>query len=620
MLHPLAFTPFLPGMIKPEGWLKTQLQTQAEGLAGQLDKIWPDVRDSRWIGGDREGWERIPYWLDGFIPLAYLLRDEGMMARASKYIDAILAGQKEDGWICPCNDDERARYDVWAALLNCKVLALYGDCSGDERIAPALSRCLKQLLSHIKRHTLFNWGSARWFEGLIPIFWLYERTGEEWLLDLAAKLQAQGIDWERLFEGWRDQTPRNEWDYLTHVVNLAMALKSRALMSRLTGEDPDRFALDMLGKLQASHGNVLGYFSGDECLSGVSPLQGTELCGVVEAMYSYEQLLSISGNPRWGDELEALAFNALPATVLPDMTAHQYVQQSNQVQCAPLPKEHVIFRTNGPESHVFGLEPNFGCCTANFGQGFPKLLLSAFMKTQTGIASTALVPASVTATIHGVGVRVSLHTLYPFRDVLTYTVQTDAPVTFDLALRIPVTAQEAYVDGRPAAPGTFHVVTREWRGEQSLTVRLVPKQEWIKRPNGLYSLKRGALVYALPIREKRQTVEYEHNGVKRSYPFCDYYLYPDEAWNFGFAGKMVRAVENDSFDRPFSTEFPPVWLEADMVPVDWAFENGLCAALPQGKAPAGPAERKRLFPYGCTNLRLTELPMMESTENRETVL
>ena len=62
--------------IKPTGWLYRQLKLQADGLSGNLDKIWPDIRDSAWIGGAREGWERVPYWLDGFIPLAYLLDDD----------------------------------------------------------------------------------------------------------------------------------------------------------------------------------------------------------------------------------------------------------------------------------------------------------------------------------------------------------------------------------------------------------------------------------------------------------------------------------------------------------------------------------------------------------------
>lgn len=81
--------------IKPAGWLKKQLEIQAEGLSGHLDKVWRDVRDSKWIGGDAEGWERVPYWLDGFIPLAYLLEDDDMISRAKRYISAIVSSQRE---------------------------------------------------------------------------------------------------------------------------------------------------------------------------------------------------------------------------------------------------------------------------------------------------------------------------------------------------------------------------------------------------------------------------------------------------------------------------------------------------------------------------------------------
>ena len=89
-LKPLALTPFTTKEIKPRGWMRRQLELQAQGLAGNLDKMWPDVADSSWIGGAHEAWERVPYWLDGFIPLAYLLEDEEMIARAKKYVDAIL--------------------------------------------------------------------------------------------------------------------------------------------------------------------------------------------------------------------------------------------------------------------------------------------------------------------------------------------------------------------------------------------------------------------------------------------------------------------------------------------------------------------------------------------------
>ncbi|MBQ9358266.1 MAG: hypothetical protein IJT95_01835 [Abditibacteriota bacterium] len=113
-----------PARIRPHGWLRRQLELQARGLSGNLHRIWPDIRDSKWIGGDKDGWERVPYWLDGFIPLAFLLEDEVLKKTAKRYIDAILKGQQPDGWICPCSQKERASYDMWAYLLVLKVLTV----------------------------------------------------------------------------------------------------------------------------------------------------------------------------------------------------------------------------------------------------------------------------------------------------------------------------------------------------------------------------------------------------------------------------------------------------------------------------------------------------------------
>ena len=157
--------------IKPDGWLKRQLQIQAEGLSGNLHKIWPDIRDSGWIGGDREGWERVPYWLDGFIPLAYLLENEEMIGVVKKYIDAIVAAQDDDGWICPCKKEERAKYDTWAIQLICKTLKVYYDCSGDERIPEVIYKVLRNYYDFLKsgKMKLFGWGKYRWFETFISL-------------------------------------------------------------------------------------------------------------------------------------------------------------------------------------------------------------------------------------------------------------------------------------------------------------------------------------------------------------------------------------------------------------------------------------------------------------------
>ena len=127
----------------------------------------------------------------------------------------------------------------------------------------------------------------------------------------------------------------------------------------------------MLQQLDEHHGLPDGIFSCDEHYAGRDPSQGTELCTIVEAMFSYEILESILGDPMLGDRLEKVTYNALPGAMTADMWAHQYDEQPNQVLVS---KEKRDWTTNGPDSNLFGLEPNFGCCTANYHQGWPKFV------------------------------------------------------------------------------------------------------------------------------------------------------------------------------------------------------------------------------------------------------
>ncbi len=611
MLRKLQYTYYPAGQIRPEGWLRRQLQIEADGLVGHLDKIWPDIKDSKWIGGDRDGWERVPYWLDGFLPLAWLLDDEDKKARGRFYMESILARQQADGWLCPCAPEERRNYDPWAVLLLCKVLALYAELAKDAKTEEALYRCLKQFNDHLDGATLHNWGASRWFEGLIPIFWLYERRPEPWLLLLAKKLKVQGFDWEAVFASQMLDDLTERWDYLSHVVNLAMMLKSSALMSRLTGENPDAFAASALDWLRAHHGMACGHFTGDENLSGDSPIQGSELCSVVEAMYSFEVLFSVSGNPRWLEELEKEAFNALPATVSPDMWTHQYVQLTNQVQCAPLP--HRVFRTNNEEAHIFGLEPNYGCCTANMGQGFPKLALTAFARTEEGIACPLPLPATLHADWQGTPVTVECLTEYPFRGEVRYRLTVAEPISFVFSLWVPAAVENATLDGKPVTPGAFVKVSRRWEGTAELTLAFDFVTRWEKRPRGMTALWHGPLLFALPIAEKKEKREYTAGGVERKFPYCDYALYPASPWAFGFAGKE-GVVTPCEYDAPFTPDRPPLTISLPMAPLAWPMPDGRAALVPQSLEPLGPAVLMTLIPYGCTNLRMTELPDLSPQE------
>jgi len=589
--------------LKPAGWMKRQLQIQAHGLSGHLDKIWPDIRDSAWIGGDREGWERVPYWLDGFIPLAYLLEDEDMIVRAKRYIDAIVAGQKPDGWICPCTDEERPTYDNWAVLLITKVLTVYYECSGDPRIPDVIYRTMKNFYDLLSSGTIkvYYWGVYRWFEGFIALNFLQERYGEPWITDLAKILREQGTDYNTLTHLWK--RPLNLWRLDTHIVNMAMMLKYEAVSCDLLGEEYTDRAEYLHSILDTYNGTPVGSYTGDECLSGQSPVQGTELCAIVEQMYSCEQLFAATGDPKWAERLEVLAFNALPATISDDMWTHQYVQMSNQIACQRFPGKS-FFRTNGRESHLFGLEPNFGCCTANFNQGWPKLALSAFMHSGDTVISAVSIPSELKTADKSI----KLETNYPFGNSFTYTIQTETAFTFKI--RIPSFAQNIRINGQEfsGSEASFSIPASTNRVIQ-VEFTTVPRFE--TRPHNLYTVKCGSLVFSLPISFEKDMREYEENGVVRKFPYCDYQLIPTSDWNYGFASPVLTVENREISEIPFSGQNPPVVIKASVQKIAWGLADGyetVCAKVPASTVPLSEPEEISLHPYGCSKLRMTELP------------
>jgi DUF1680 family protein len=428
------------GAIKPSGWLKAQLRLQADGLGGHLDEFWPDIKDSAWIGGKAEGWERTPYWLDGAIPLAYLLDDARLKAKVKRYVDTILDRQAPDGWLGPVGDNDPGHkpYDVWPLFVLFKALTQYQEATGDPRVVPAMLKCSKKIGEVVAKTPLYSWAHFRGADLMVSLYWLYDKTHDPSVLDLAQTIDKQSYDWIRHFQNFdrfRDKATKFGLD--NHGVNNGMGLKFGAMRYRRTGEKKDRDALSaMLDTLDRYHGQATGIFTCDEHYGGRSPSQGTELCTVAEAMYSLELAEGITGDARLGDRLERLAFNAFPATFKKDMCGHQYDQQANQVVVKV--SDPRVYTDNGPDANLYGLEPNFGCCTANFHQGWPKFASHLWMKTPDGgLAVVAYSPCVVETTIQGKPVKVVVETSYPFRDEVTIRVTVAEPMSFPLHLRAP---------------------------------------------------------------------------------------------------------------------------------------------------------------------------------------
>jgi uncharacterized protein len=616
------FEPLPLGEVRPAGWLLDQLQFQAEGLTGHLDEFWPDVARSQWIGGDVEGWERGPYWLDGLVPLAVLLGSPTLRAKADHWVDRILASQHADGWLGPVHDVRFGYpHDPWPLFIVLKALTQYHEATGDHRIPVAMARLLRRLDRLLAERPLRSWARYRWGDLLVSIHWLYDRTGEPWLLDLAARVADQGFNWRghfKHFPYW-DKVHRIERDQSTHGVNVAMGLKAHGVWSRQSDDPADRDApLQMLAMLDRYHGQATGMYTCDEHFAGTSPAQGSELCAVVEAMCSLEVLLANLGEPSLADRLERLAYNALPATMSPDLWAHQYDQQVNQVVCGVL--DEYPWTSNGPASNVYGLQPNYGCCTANLHQGWPKLVAHLWMRSDDGgLAAVAYGPCRVQTTVRNVAVSVDVQTEYPFEGAIRLTVRPAAPVRFPLRLRVPswahgATFQVAEEATVAAAPGTFAVLDRVWQGAETVTLDLPLPIRTERRFNGSVALHRGPLLLALQIGEEWRQIGGEP-------PAPDWEVRPTTPWAYALDLDPARPADALTVEtrprgrQPYSAEGTPLLVRAQgrRLP-DWGLEQGVAAPPPPGPVRSDePLDALTLVPYGATGLRLGELPLLERT-------
>lgn len=613
-----TFDPLPPGHIRPAGWLLRQLQIQAEGLTGHLDEFWPDIANSGWIGGTADAWERGPYWLDGLVPLAFLLDNQRLKAKAHYWITYILDHQREDGWIGPLQENKDGyEHDPWPVSVVLKAMTQYQEATGDSRIIPALIRFFHRLQELLALQPLKSWARMRSADLVLSLYWLYERREEDWLLALIQTVQQQSYDWIEHFEHFLYTERQDTWEHENHGVNTSMALKQPAVWYRLSQQQQHHQAIQtIIETLDTYHGQVTGVFSADENLAGKNPSQGTELCVVVEYLFSLEVLLTILGEISLADRWERIALNALPATFKPDMWAHQYDQQVNQVICAI--DENKIYTTNGADANVFGLEPHFGCCTANMHQGWPKFATHLWMRTQDkGLAALTYAPCTIATQVLGIPVQIQVDSNYPFSETVHIVVSTECPIRFPLLLRVPTWAEGAHIileDGRkePMQPGTYYRVEQEWHRPTLICLHLPMQIHAQTRYHASVSVERGPLVYALKIEE-------EWKQIRGEPPHADWEVHPKGPWNYALKMERVhpehscRVIFHSPGAVPFSPEGASVHLRVKgrRIP-SWTLEHNAAGPLPVSPvSSAQPIEDLTLIPYGCTNLRVTEFPVLD---------
>lgn len=461
---PLRPEPFLrlpPGSITPRGWLRAQLDLQLDGLNGRMPEVsdYLDERTSGWSVPDHDGWEELPYWLRGFGDLGYVTQDSRVLETTRAWIDRILATRQPDGFFGPA----RLRTalgggpDFWPYMPVLDALRTWHEYSGDDRVVPALTGWLKYL--HTQPGTLFGqgWGAARVGDTIDTAYWLYNRTGEDWLLDLVRTLHTHSADYTHTIPTW-------------HNVNLAQGFREPAQYGVLAGDDSFlRATHRVYDTVMARYGQFPGGgFAADEnARPGYhDPRQGFETCGIVEFMHSHQLLARITGDTVWADRCEDLALNMLPAAFDPRQKGTHYVTAANSVQLDNVAKSHGQF-DNGFAMQAYrpGVH-DYRCCPHNYGMGWPYYAEEMWLASlDGGLCASLYGESTVRAKVgDGTTVTVTEQTGYPFDETVTLTVSAPHAVTFPLHLRVPGWCHEPSVRLAGLCPSGAAAATSSWTG------------------------------------------------------------------------------------------------------------------------------------------------------------
>lgn len=628
-LMPQQFIKLPAGNIKPGGWLLTQLQLQKDGLNGHLGEIsaWLQKEDNAWLkSGGKWGWEEVPYWLRGYAGLSYLFEDKNMLDEAKIWIEAILNSQREDGNFGPYTEVNGSQ-DFWPNMIALWILQSYYEYTGDKRVVDFMTRYFHFQLTVPDEHFLKSyWENSRGGDNLWSVVWLYNRTGDRKLLELAEKIHRNTANWCKA-------TELPNW----HNVNVAQGCREPATYYLFAG---DKKLLEASYNVQSlvrrAFGQVPGgMFGADENarIGFFDPRQGTETCGFAEQMASDEIMLLITGDPYWAGNCEDIAFNSYPAAFMPDYKSLRYITAPNMVM-------------SDSENHKPGID-NAGpflamnpfssrCCQHNHGFAWPYYAEHLILATPDNGAAAVLFntcDASIKVA-DGKEIVIRETTDYPFDTRIGFVMEMkDDGVNFPFYIRIPKWTRNATVKvngqdmDEDLQAGKYLCIDREWKNGDRVEVDFpmeVSVRTWQVNKNSV-SVDYGPLTLSLRITEKyveKNSAEtaiwdsqWQQGADASRWP--SYEIYPESPWNYALQVGSVKLKERRKLQpgrNPFTQSDVPLVFEAQgrQVP-DWKIdEYKLCGVLPyEDVAKSDTCETLELIPMGAARLRISAFPTCE---------
>lgn len=630
---PLVVTPLIKlpvGTIHPQGWLLGILKLEAAGMAGHLDEIspWLVFKGNAWTnpkGDGKNGGEEVPYWLRGYGDLGYVLHNQRIIKNTNRWLNAVLDTAQPDGFFGPAElrTSVKGKPDLWPNMPMLETLEHYYSFNHEKRILDVMTGYFHwELAVPDKDFMAGYWPLYRTGDNLQSVYWLYNRTGDPKLLQLAKKIERHTPNWittvpnyhnVNFAQGFRE--PAEYWEQSKNPKYLAGTTHAFDEMMDKFGQVPG-------GGFSADENARPGY---------TDPRQGFETCGMVEYMYSFELLQTITGKADWADRCEDVAFNDLPAALTPDLKALHYLTSPNSIQL----DQHNKSPDLGNGGTMISYSPGgvYRCCQHNHGMGWPFFAEHLWEATSDqGLCASIYSASSVTAKVKGeTPVTIDETTKYPFDGSvnlhLTWDKTAPATVAFPLYLRVPKWCQNATVqiDGKElpvqSKPDTFIVINRTWSNGDKVSLNLpmaVSVHRWTKNKDSA-SVNYGPLTFSLDIGEK-----WKQYGNVNGWPEWD--VYATTPWNYGLVlnstdpTQGIEVIHKDGPvpSQPWTAAASPILLtmKAEQIP-NWKKDhlNMVGTLQPSPVKGNGDVQTVKLIPMGAARLRISQFPVIGTGPN-----
>jgi len=496
-----VFTPAAPESVQISGRLgdKLNLCITNRLLAQDIESVVAPYRTKTEAGS--ADW-RCEYWGKWFTSLA--LADAYHSTPATRELrdaaaTALMATAAPDGYLGTRTPAHRLEgWDVWGckyALLG--LLADY-DRTHDATVLNAARRQADVLIAELGPGKadiadVGEWNGLPASSVLEPVALLYERTGEKKYLDFAEHIVAcWSAPSKRLPAGMRlveDALAGKNPDQMCapKAYEMMSCFEGLCELYRATGQ---RQYLDASVKLAdgifreeatlvgcGTHNEV--WFSGTKQQTGVVE-KPMETCVTVTWMKLCDQLLRLTGDVRYADELEKNLYNGLLGAMMPDGQWWAYFDGLMGVRVP---------------SYVQHADVGLSCCVVNGPRGLMLTPFWAYMQSTDGPVVNLYAPGSAQVGT----VKLEITGDYPVTDRVEIKVTPAKAEEFTLTLRIPAWSErtELKVNGEslPVTPG-YAKIRRTWRKGDRVVITFDLRPKTVEL-NGQIALRRGPVVLSL---------------------------------------------------------------------------------------------------------------------------